>query len=123
MQQYYRLGVLDNCHEKWSALADCLMLKTKRASDVQVSFFFFRVLLAVDVFTTIQTLVDKCPSQHNPPLVTYQRLERRKEEEGESVMQFFRKSEDLNFECLILILVIKLFTLILVRWISVPYDC
>lgn len=41
MQQYYRLGVLDNCHEKWSALADCLMLKTKRASDVQVSFCFF----------------------------------------------------------------------------------
>ncbi|KAK4267979.1 hypothetical protein QN277_024689 [Acacia crassicarpa] len=35
MQQYYRLGVLDNCREKWSALGDCLMLKTKRASDVQ----------------------------------------------------------------------------------------
>ncbi|XP_054783123.1 uncharacterized protein C227.17c [Prosopis cineraria] len=35
MQQYYRLGVLDNCHQKWSALADCLTLKTKRASEVQ----------------------------------------------------------------------------------------
>lgn len=35
MQQYYRLGVLDNCSGKWSALVDCLALKTKRASDVQ----------------------------------------------------------------------------------------
>ncbi|GAV82549.1 DUF3128 domain-containing protein [Cephalotus follicularis] len=35
MQQYYRLGVLDNCSEKWSALYDCLILKTKRSSEVQ----------------------------------------------------------------------------------------
>ncbi|XP_015579838.1 uncharacterized protein LOC8266997 [Ricinus communis] len=35
MQQYYRLGVLDNCSEKWSALVDCLTLKTKRSSQIQ----------------------------------------------------------------------------------------
>ncbi|PIN00988.1 hypothetical protein CDL12_26515 [Handroanthus impetiginosus] len=35
MQQYYRLGALDNCSGKWSALYDCLMLKTKRASEVE----------------------------------------------------------------------------------------
>jgi len=43
MQQYYRLGVLDNCSGKWSALVDCLALKTKRASDVQVSNYFILV--------------------------------------------------------------------------------
>ncbi|KAF3453102.1 hypothetical protein FNV43_RR03536 [Rhamnella rubrinervis] len=35
MQQYYRLGSLDNCSEKWSALVDCLSLKTKRSSEMQ----------------------------------------------------------------------------------------
>ncbi|KAK6163481.1 hypothetical protein DH2020_000345 [Rehmannia glutinosa] len=35
MQQYYRLGALDNCSGKWSALYDCLNLKTKRASEVE----------------------------------------------------------------------------------------
>ncbi|KAJ9687347.1 hypothetical protein PVL29_016008 [Vitis rotundifolia] len=35
MQQYYRLGVLDNCADKWSSLLDCLSLKTKRSSEVQ----------------------------------------------------------------------------------------
>lgn len=35
MQQYYRLGVLDNCSAKWSAMFDCLNLKTKRASEVE----------------------------------------------------------------------------------------
>lgn len=40
LQQYYRVGVLDNCFEKWSAFMDCLMLKTKPASEVQVSFSF-----------------------------------------------------------------------------------
>ncbi|KAK9280136.1 hypothetical protein L1049_013823 [Liquidambar formosana] len=35
MQQYYRLGVLDNCSDKWSALVDCLTLKTKRSSEMQ----------------------------------------------------------------------------------------
>ncbi|KAI4382284.1 hypothetical protein MLD38_008265 [Melastoma candidum] len=35
MQQYYRLGTLDNCADKWSALYDCLRLKTKRSSEVQ----------------------------------------------------------------------------------------
>ncbi|CAI0398126.1 unnamed protein product [Linum tenue] len=38
MQQYYRLGVLDNCSGKWSALYDCLTLKTKRSSEIEVSF-------------------------------------------------------------------------------------
>lgn len=33
MQQYYRLGVLDNCSGKWSALYDCLTLKTKQSSE------------------------------------------------------------------------------------------
>ncbi|GER47026.1 chaperone DnaJ-domain superfamily protein [Striga asiatica] len=35
MQQYYRLGSLDNCSGKWGALYDCLNLKTKRASEVE----------------------------------------------------------------------------------------
>ncbi|XP_042482795.1 uncharacterized protein C227.17c isoform X2 [Macadamia integrifolia] len=35
MQQYYRLGVLDNCSEKWTALFECLSLKTKRSSEMQ----------------------------------------------------------------------------------------
>ncbi|KAG2674512.1 hypothetical protein I3760_13G140400 [Carya illinoinensis] len=35
MQQYYRLGVLDNCSEKWNAVLDCLNLKTKRSAEVQ----------------------------------------------------------------------------------------
>ncbi|KAM5584381.1 hypothetical protein ABKV19_003978 [Rosa sericea] len=35
MQQYYRLGTLDNCGGKWSALVDCLTLKTKRSAEVQ----------------------------------------------------------------------------------------
>ncbi|KAH6833243.1 hypothetical protein C2S53_008971 [Perilla frutescens var. hirtella] len=35
MQQYYRLGDLDNCLGKWSALYDCLCLKTKKASEVE----------------------------------------------------------------------------------------
>ncbi|KAK7400440.1 hypothetical protein VNO78_11648 [Psophocarpus tetragonolobus] len=35
MQQFYRLGVLDNCSDKWRAMVDCLMLKTKPASKVQ----------------------------------------------------------------------------------------
>lgn len=35
MQQYYRLGALDNCSNKWSNLVDCLTLKTKRVSEVQ----------------------------------------------------------------------------------------
>ncbi|XP_040993214.1 uncharacterized protein LOC121239908 isoform X1 [Juglans microcarpa x Juglans regia] len=35
MQQYYRLGVLDNCSEKWNAVLDCLNLKTKRSTEVQ----------------------------------------------------------------------------------------
>ncbi|KAM1040538.1 hypothetical protein FF1_029824 [Malus domestica] len=36
MQQYYRLGSLDNCSGKWTSLVDCLVLKTKRSSEVQV---------------------------------------------------------------------------------------
>ncbi|VFQ71556.1 unnamed protein product [Cuscuta campestris] len=35
MQQYYRLGKLDNCYDKWSALYDCLRLKTKRQAEVE----------------------------------------------------------------------------------------
>ncbi|XP_062083663.1 uncharacterized protein LOC133790137 [Humulus lupulus] len=35
MQQYYRLGSLDNCSQKWSAVVDCLTLKTKRSAQVQ----------------------------------------------------------------------------------------
>nr|GLL31156.1 uncharacterized protein C227.17c-like [Ipomoea trifida] len=38
MQQYYRLGNLDNCSDKWSALYDCLTLKTKRQAEVEVTF-------------------------------------------------------------------------------------
>ncbi|XP_010689984.2 uncharacterized protein LOC104903615 [Beta vulgaris subsp. vulgaris] len=35
LQQYYRVGVLDNCSEKWSNLYDCLTLKTKSSAKVQ----------------------------------------------------------------------------------------
>ncbi|XP_004504901.1 uncharacterized protein [Cicer arietinum] len=35
MQQYYRLGALDNCAGKWKAMVDCLMLKTKPTSQVE----------------------------------------------------------------------------------------
>ncbi|KAF9676276.1 hypothetical protein SADUNF_Sadunf09G0121900 [Salix dunnii] len=37
MQQYYRVGVFDNCSQKWSDLIDCLTLKNKRSSEAQVS--------------------------------------------------------------------------------------
>ncbi|MBA0739875.1 hypothetical protein Gohar_010750 [Gossypium harknessii] len=36
LQQYYREGVLDNCYGKWSALWDCLYLKTKPSSQLQL---------------------------------------------------------------------------------------
>ncbi|GFP88139.1 hypothetical protein PHJA_000957600 [Phtheirospermum japonicum] len=36
LQQYYRQGALDNCSGKWSALYDCLNLKTKSALEVEV---------------------------------------------------------------------------------------
>ncbi|GMP88652.1 hypothetical protein CsSME_00040557 [Camellia sinensis var. sinensis] len=45
MQQYYRLGVLDNCSGKWNALVDCLTLKTKRTSVVEALAVFFVVAL------------------------------------------------------------------------------
>ncbi|KAM7496860.1 hypothetical protein LguiA_021274 [Lonicera macranthoides] len=35
MQQYYRLGSLDNCSTKWNALVNCLSLKTKRSVEVE----------------------------------------------------------------------------------------
>ncbi|KAG0450516.1 hypothetical protein HPP92_026884 [Vanilla planifolia] len=35
MQQYYRYGQFDNCGGKWSALVDCLVLKTKRSNEVE----------------------------------------------------------------------------------------
>lgn len=35
LQQYYRLGNLDNCTQKWSDLFDCLNLKTKRSDEVE----------------------------------------------------------------------------------------
>ncbi|CAJ2678349.1 uncharacterized protein LOC123918148 isoform X1 [Trifolium pratense] len=40
MQQYYRLGTLDNCSGKWKAMVDCLMLKTKPRSQVEVGSYF-----------------------------------------------------------------------------------
>ncbi|XP_065869373.1 uncharacterized protein [Euphorbia lathyris] len=35
LQQYYRIGYLDNCSGKWRALMDSLLLKTKKSSEVQ----------------------------------------------------------------------------------------
>ncbi|KAI4351099.1 hypothetical protein L6164_005485 [Bauhinia variegata] len=35
MQQYYRVGLFDNCLDKWNDLFDCLKLKTKRSFEVQ----------------------------------------------------------------------------------------
>ncbi|KAG7617273.1 hypothetical protein ISN45_At04g026580 [Arabidopsis thaliana x Arabidopsis arenosa] len=35
MQQYYRVGKLDDCTKKFSDLFDCLSLKTKRASEAE----------------------------------------------------------------------------------------
>ncbi|PRQ38235.1 hypothetical protein RchiOBHm_Chr4g0411551 [Rosa chinensis] len=37
-----RLGTLDNCGGKWSALVDCLTLKTKRSAEVQGLYTLFR---------------------------------------------------------------------------------
>uniref|UniRef100_A0A2P2NI11 Uncharacterized protein n=1 Tax=Rhizophora mucronata TaxID=61149 RepID=A0A2P2NI11_RHIMU len=39
VQQYYRVGTIDTCKEQWSALIDCLTLKTKRDSEMQVRLF------------------------------------------------------------------------------------
>ncbi|KAF3528173.1 hypothetical protein DY000_02038310 [Brassica cretica] len=41
MQQYYRVGKLDDCTKKFSALFDCLSLKTKSASEAEVEFRLF----------------------------------------------------------------------------------
>uniref|UniRef100_A0A7N0T1E9 Uncharacterized protein n=1 Tax=Kalanchoe fedtschenkoi TaxID=63787 RepID=A0A7N0T1E9_KALFE len=41
MQQYYRLGALDNCAGKWSSLWDCLSLKTKSNREVSVCILIF----------------------------------------------------------------------------------
>ncbi|TXG75598.1 hypothetical protein E1A91_1Z000500v1 [Gossypium mustelinum] len=53
LQQYYRGVVLDNCYGKWSALWDCLYLKTKPSSQLQVlfplSFNFFSEILQKDL--------------------------------------------------------------------------
>ncbi|XP_010520405.1 PREDICTED: uncharacterized protein C227.17c isoform X2 [Tarenaya hassleriana] len=35
MQQYYRVGKLDDCLQKFHDLFDCLSLKTKSASEVE----------------------------------------------------------------------------------------
>ncbi|XP_023634075.1 uncharacterized protein C227.17c isoform X1 [Capsella rubella] len=35
MQQYYRVGRLDDCTKKFSDLFDCLSLKTKRVSEAE----------------------------------------------------------------------------------------
>nr|VDD40344.1 unnamed protein product [Brassica oleracea] len=35
MQQYYRVGKLDDCTKKFSDLFDCLSLKTKTASEAE----------------------------------------------------------------------------------------
>lgn len=43
MQQYYRVGVFDNCSGKWKAMIDCLTLKTKPASHVQVRSYFLPI--------------------------------------------------------------------------------
>ncbi|XP_073111728.1 uncharacterized protein [Elaeis guineensis] len=50
MQQYYRYGEFDGCFGKWNALFDCLSLKTKKSSEVQV-------LLVVHVDTTLSSPV------------------------------------------------------------------
>ncbi|XP_040383692.1 uncharacterized protein LOC102700555 [Oryza brachyantha] len=34
MQYYYRYGEFDNCFGKWGDLVDCLVLRTKRAAEV-----------------------------------------------------------------------------------------
>ncbi|KAF2534705.1 hypothetical protein F2Q70_00033042 [Brassica cretica] len=36
MQQYYRVGKLDDCTKKFSDLFDCLSLKTKTASEAEI---------------------------------------------------------------------------------------
>lgn len=62
VQQYYRLGVLDNCSGKWTALVDCLTLKTKRSTEVQVGCFLLPFIYIYNgcVFTIllVSTLLD-----------------------------------------------------------------
>ena len=48
MQQYYRAGQLDNCSGKWSGLVDCLTLKTKRSSEVEVIHCTFYTTLFIN---------------------------------------------------------------------------
>uniref|UniRef100_A0A2P2QI93 Uncharacterized protein n=1 Tax=Rhizophora mucronata TaxID=61149 RepID=A0A2P2QI93_RHIMU len=40
MQQYYRVGAIDDRSDKWSAFVDCLTLKAKSSSLVQVCLSF-----------------------------------------------------------------------------------
>jgi hypothetical protein len=64
MQQYYGLSALDNCSEKWTALVDCLSLKTKQSTEVHVCisnfihlwifFFFFFFFFFVHNFSFLR---------------------------------------------------------------------
>lgn len=57
MQQYYRVGRLDDCTKKFSDLFDCLSLKTKSASEAEVcSFFFLTVVPSSFVLSTQEDL-------------------------------------------------------------------
>lgn len=59
MQMYYRLGEFDNCSDKWSALTDCLVLKTKRSSEVQVRFVETVLSISHVAWNKIQSLIDR----------------------------------------------------------------
>ncbi|VFQ77833.1 unnamed protein product [Cuscuta campestris] len=42
MKQYYRVGVLDNCYDKWSALSDCLRSKKVEGNIKKPHIWTFR---------------------------------------------------------------------------------
>ncbi|CAI9105536.1 OLC1v1004475C1 [Oldenlandia corymbosa var. corymbosa] len=53
MQNYYRLGYLDNCSKKWTALFDCLNLKTKRTSEAEEEQKHYGFIVAPLVVFTV----------------------------------------------------------------------
>ncbi|KAF4353825.1 hypothetical protein F8388_009984 [Cannabis sativa] len=66
MQQYYRpKGSLDNYSKKWSAVVDCLTLKTKGSAQVQKIGFSFTDSLSQKLHHSVELM--KCVLQGLKP--------------------------------------------------------
>ncbi|MFQ6658444.1 hypothetical protein Gotur_027718, partial [Gossypium turneri] len=95
LQQYYREGVLDNCYGKWSALWDCLYLKTKPSSQLQIQ----KILTFISKYVTMITKTrysgrqkDDYQLGYNQKMVKWEILEAR--EKAESHIWTFRTPEE-----------------------------